>query len=251
MSFKIISQNVMCHGHIGKSSYRIRRPILKSVFRNHGADIIAMQEATPLWKLIFSNDLRDFDNVFAYRGKKDKEAVAVYWKRNRFNAIESGYFWLSPTPEIESIGWDAKNKRIACWALLRDKTTNKQFAVINTHLDHIGKKAQINGIKTILNFIRTKFKNSIPIVLTGDFNSQPRSEVLKCVSEFLHDSRSEAKVSSDEITFHGYGVTTPAVIDYIYLTKNISCSKFKIIKEFDKKGRTQSDHCGVFAEINI
>ncbi|MEM6646242.1 MAG: endonuclease, partial [Bacteroidota bacterium] len=67
------------------------------------------------------------------------EFSPIFYKRDRFNVVTHGTFWLSPTPdEVGSRGWDAALPRIATWAHLQDKTTRASLLVVNTHFDHVG-----------------------------------------------------------------------------------------------------------------
>lgn len=250
MKINIISQNVMCWEKENVGTYEIRRPLLKNVFRNYGADIIGMQEVTERWEKYFDNDLRDFGKFLVYRGKNNKEAVPIYWRKDKLEVVDSGYFWLSETPERESYGWCAGCLRITCWILFRCKETGKEFTFVNTHLDHISKEARINGLQLIYDFIEKRFGKDFPLILTGDFNAQPNSETISKADILLNSARNIAKKTTDEITFHGYSKDSGQIIDYIYLSRSITCNQFTIIKEFND-GIPQSDHYGIMAEIDI
>ena len=252
MSIKVISQNVMCWEKPSIGTFDIRRPLLKKVFREHGADVIGMQEVTERWENYFDEDLHDFGKLLVYRAKNNKEAVPIYWRKDTLKPLDSGHFWLSETPDKESYGWGASFIRITCWVLFEEIKTGKKFAFVNTHLDHISKDARVNGIQLICDFISERFGKDMPLVLTGDFNATPDSETIEKANSLLNDARAVAKSSTDEITFHGYSEPEHRIIDYIYLSKNIECDKFDLVKEFDNnENMPQSDHYGIMAEINI
>ncbi len=251
MSINVISQNVMCWEKEELGTYKIRRPLLKRVFNNYDADIIGMQEVTERWEKYFDNDLKNFDKLLVYRSESSKEAVPIYWNKNKLTVVDSGYFWLSETPEVSSSSWNSGCVRITCWVLFKIKESGKVFAFVNTHLDHASELARINGIKLIDSFIKNKFGSDIPLVLTGDFNSSPNSETIKTANNFLNDTRHIASKTTTDLTFHAYQPDANVIIDYIFVSKNIKCSEFKIIKELDDKGRPQSDHFGVFAKLDL
>lgn len=250
MSIKVISQNVMCWEKENIGTYAIRRPLLKKVFRDYDADIIGMQEVTNVWEKYFDKDLKGFKKLLVYRGKKNKEAVPIFWKDDKLEALDYGHFWLSETPDTESFGWNAACLRITCWILFKIKENGKTFAFVNTHLDHISEEARINGLKLIRSFIEKRFGKDTPLVLTGDFNALPDSETVKNANKLFNDARKVAKETTEEITFHGYSDSINQIIDYIYLSSDIKCDKFQVIKEFDGSN-PQSDHYGLLAEINI
>lgn len=250
MSVTVISQNAMCWEHNEGALFKDRRPLLKKVAST--ADIICFQEVTPFWKECFEEDLAGYDSILVYRGEKlcNHEAVPIYWKSDRFEKMDCGHFWLSETPDVESVGWGACCLRICCWVMFRDKADGREFAVVNTHLDHVSETARINGIRLVCDFIAGKFGADMPLVLTGDFNSEPGSATIEAADELLTDARFAAGVGRDEITFHGFGREGACRIDYIYLSSGIGCSKFEIVKESDGKS-VQSDHYGLRAVLEI
>lgn len=248
MSVKILSQNAMSW----EAEYALfdeRRPLMERAVRESGADIIGFQEVTPRWTEFFESDLSDYGKLNVYRAKDNLEGTPIYWKKDKLEVIDSGHFWLSETPNEESLGWDAKCKRITIWILFKNTQTGTEFAFVNTHLDHRGENARVNGIQLICDFIIDKFGKDIPLILTGDFNAQPGSETIKKADSLLVDARTAAKDTTDEHTFHGFK-DLKSIIDYIYLNRNIECEKFEIIKKTD--GKTyQSDHFGVMATVDL
>ena len=250
MSLRIMSQNVMCWGVEGESALEMRRPLMKRAVIESGADVIGFQEVTPAWKEYFDKDLSDFENYLVYRSEKSLEGTPIYWNPKRVKLLDKGHFWLSETPEVSSLGWDAACVRITCWALFREKESGKSFAFVNTHLDHKGMTAQKKGIEQICAFVRERFGAGMPLVLTGDFNAPPDSEVIKTANSLLCDSRFSARRTTDKPTFHGFGKCDPVTIDYIYLSKNIACEKFEIVN-IHQKQTFHSDHFGLISVVNI
>ena len=53
---------------------------------------------------------------------------------------------------------------------MKDKRTGRRFFYINTHLDHIGVQARINGLQLVVDTIARLNKDTSPFILTGDFN---------------------------------------------------------------------------------
>lgn len=167
MSLKILSQNVMCWGVEGKNSFEMRRPLMQRAVRECGADIIGFQEVTPVWKEYFDKDLSDFEHYLVYRSEKNLEGTPIYWNPARVEMLNCGHFWLSETPTVSSLGWDARCVRITCWALFRELESGRQFAFVNTHLDHVGMTAQVKGIEQICAFIRQRFGDGMPAYSYG------------------------------------------------------------------------------------
>ena len=246
MSINVMSQNVMCWEKEPNALFVNRRPLIKKAVAT--ADIGGFQAGRPHWEEGFKADLSNFDCYVVSRTKKIPEGTPIYWKKERFDMLECGHFWLSETPDTESLGWDANCVRIACWCLFYDKLEQKKFVFVNTHLDHRGELARINGIKQICAFIKDKFGN-IPLILTGDFNAYPDSATIKTANGLLTDARTAFGLKEFPATFHGFEHLS-ICIDYIYLSRDIKCTGFETVIE--KDGETiQSDHYGIMATIEI
>ncbi len=250
MAIKVMCQNVMCWEHKELGRYEDRRPLMKKAVLEHGADVIGFQEVKPIWKEFFDVDLNGFDSMVVYRSESRKEGTPIYWNPQRLEKRDSGYFWLSETPQVESLGWGANCPRITCWILFLDKQSQKEFVLVNTHLDHQSEDARVNGIKQISDFIKSKFSNEIPLVLMGDFNATPNSETIKTANSILTDCRQAVGITEFEPTYHGFEKQANLVIDYIYINDNVKCRDFEMIKEINGK-TVQSDHYGLIATIEI
>lgn len=248
---KVMSQNVMCWQHETIGDFAHRRPLMKKAFLNHGADIIGMQEMTPTLEEFFKEDVSGFEYINKYRKTDNLEGTPVFWNPKTVKSLDSGWFWLSQTPEKESLGWDARCYRITCWVLFEELATGKRFAFVNTHLDHRGETARQEGIKLICSFIKEKFGEDMPLILTGDFNALPDSPTLKTANALLCDTRSSAPITDPNGTFHGFGkADPPTIIDYIFASKNVTCHKYERVIEKDGES-VQSDHYGIMATIDL
>lgn len=250
MPIKVMSQNVMCWGVEGESTFEMRRPLMARAVHENKPDIIGFQEVVPVWKTYFDEDLADYESYLVYRSEKNLEGTPIYWNPRRLELLECGHFWLSETPQAESLGWDAVCVRITCWALFRDRDGGHEFAFVNTHLDHRGMTAQVKGIEQICAFIKDKFGGGMPLVLTGDFNAEPDSGVIRTADSLLCDARRAAVKSSERGTFHAYGKKEPIIIDYIYLSRDIGCKSFDTV-DIRENGVIQSDHRGIISEIEL
>ena len=108
MNLKIISFNIRCRDDENGHSISERAPRLASIIYKHSPDIIGFQECRPQWEEPLGRFFgEEYDMYNKYRNKTvDIESSPILWKRDKFEFIKSGYFWLSDTPEIESRGWD-------------------------------------------------------------------------------------------------------------------------------------------------
>src|SRR3546814_15466632 len=99
-----------------------------------------MQEVLQHQKQAVEADLPAYQFVGVARddGKAKGEYSMLGFRRDRFALVGSGTFWLSPTPDVPSKGWDAALPRIAPWARLRARTAESDLLVVTTPLDHLG-----------------------------------------------------------------------------------------------------------------
>ena len=84
----------------GPDQWEARRDTVAALI-NREADIVATQEALPVQVADLTERLKDFSVVSRTRevSEKEGEACAVFYRKDRFEAVTSGTFWLSDTPE--------------------------------------------------------------------------------------------------------------------------------------------------------
>ena len=142
-------------------------------------DVAGMQEVTVTWRKWLDDYV--FNDSYASVGdvrSPGSEATPIYYRADKFELVDSGTFWLSDTPdEPGSKLADANLPRIATWAVLRDKATGKEFAYINTHLDHNGDNstAAANAVRKAQLGVIVRFAQrfgDMPLFLGGDLNTR-------------------------------------------------------------------------------
>lgn len=171
-------------------------------------------------------------------GKTKGEYAAIFFLKDRFEALDSGTFWLSEHPDsVGKMGWDAVCTRIATWAKLRDKSNDKIFMAVNTHFDHVGVVARRESALLIIRKIK-EIVGDRPAIVTGDFNVNDQSEAYKTITtnEFvLKDAYKIAdKVEGVNYTWHDFGKLPDnerEKIDFIFVTPGIKVTNTYIPKE--------------------
>ncbi len=248
---KTMSFNVLCGGR-GINEWEKRRPLVTDLVKKCDPDTFGLQEAHYDWMKHFINELGDtYDYVGVGRddGKNEGEFSPVFYKKAKYEVIDSGNFWLSETPDKPGKGWDAACVRICSYAVLKDKVTGEKFAHFNTHLDHIGDVARSEGAKMIAE--RADSFKGVPTIVTGDFNVTPSSGAYKTITAAgFEDARVIAENSNDILTFNGFDVHTPKMIDFVFVKYGF---KVKSCFTIDEKigERYISDHYPVLAELEL
>lgn len=153
-----------------------RLPLVRAALDH--VDVLGTQEGTRA-HLAALTDGTGFAALGRSRdGDGSGEHAAILYRPERVAVLATGDFWLSPTPEVPSTGWDARFRRLCTWARLRDRATGSTFAVLNAHLDHEGERARRESARLLL-ARAAEVGGGGPVVLTGDLNATPGSEPLR------------------------------------------------------------------------
>ena len=240
------------------NSWSYRKDVAADVIKINDVDLLGTQE-------VLANQMHDLkQSLPAYQtigvgradGKTEGEFSAIFYKKDRFTEEKSGWFWLSETPEIAgSKGWDGACERVATWAILKEIETGKRVFFINTHLDHVGEIARKKGVELLLERAKAEGKG-LPIIITGDFNATPESEVIAHIVENgeFHDSRLIAQeVKATFGTFHAFGripMEDRQIIDHIFVSEPISVLSYEVLPD-DLNGVLVSDHNPVLAKVTV
>ncbi|TWI00475.1 endonuclease/exonuclease/phosphatase family metal-dependent hydrolase [Flavobacterium tiangeerense] len=256
-TLKIMTYNIRLDIDSDKENdWTHRKDFFNGQIRFYAPDIFGIQEAKPNQVLDIATALPQYSYVGIGRDGVGKgESSNIFYAKGIFKVIESNTFWLSATPESISMGWDAACNRVCSYALLKNKQTNNMIWVFNTHLDHIGEDARTKGLDLILSKIEKLNTNKYPVVLMGDFNSEPETERIIKLKKIMNDAKSISK----EKPFGPYGTfnnfkyneASTHLIDYIFLSKSnvITVQKYAVLSDA-KDLKYPSDHFPVFIEIN-
>jgi endonuclease/exonuclease/phosphatase family metal-dependent hydrolase len=249
----IMSTNVRFYNPLDflKKSWFYRADLIAEDVERVRPDIVGFQEATFLHYDYLKSTLSGYDSEMSYRDDFIlSEGCPIFWRTDRFEKIDSGSFWLSETPEVMSKDWGSSHYRICVYVILRDKTTNKEFAVFNTHLDNVSDEARINGIKVVLDKI-SEF-GDLPSFLFGDMNATDDSETILSTRDSFDDAKVISPITEDTRTFHGWGDPTEQDrIDYILISKgDAEVYEYHVLDNcYD--GVYSSDHSSIYIKTRI
>ena len=234
----------------GDNSWEHRRPATIEMLKDKHPDIFGVQEAFDFQISYITDNLPEYESIGVGRedGKNSGEHMSIFYNTEVIEMIEWGTFWLSETPEQPSMGWDAACRRTATWALL--EKAGHRFYYVNTHLDHIGKEAQKNGLALIVDRIDDINPEGYPMVLTGDFNVTPDDPVLDDLETKMLSARDNAEETDHLGTFNGWG-NSDSVIDYIWYSGFASCDRFETVRTQYGNIPYISDHYPVHATLTF
>ncbi len=238
----------------GENAWPNRKDFLSSQVLFLAPDILGVQEAKPNQVSDLKNILPNYKFIGKGRdGGQEGEHAGIFYNSEKIEVIETHTFWLSETPDAVSKGWDAAYPRVCTYGLFTLKESKQKVWVFNSHLDHVGGEAQKEGMKLILQKIKAVNSKNFPIVLMGDFNVEPNSDVITEAKTLLSDSKEKAKlIFGSEGTFNGFKYNEPITrrIDYIFVSDAISVDKYAVLSSsIDFK--FPSDHFPVFIQCSI
>jgi endonuclease/exonuclease/phosphatase family metal-dependent hydrolase len=255
-SFNIMTYNIrMNTPDDGVNAWPLRKDNVAGLLKFHQADLFGVQEAL----LVQMNDLKaslpEFDSYGVGRddGKEAGEHMTIFFRKSRFEKLDAGTFWLSPTPDKPGLGWDAACNRTCTWIKFKDKATKKVFYHFNTHFDHRGRTAREESAKLILKFMGEINKDNLPMLLTGDFNSTKEAPPIQAILKVLFDTRDKC-ITPPYGPIHTSGGFEVKVlrntIDYIFINQKVKVLRHGVLS--DSFGLFYpSDHLPVLAEVEI
>lgn len=246
----------------GPNRWTNRRDLFISQLRLLRPAVLGMQEVLPNQRADLVAALPDYAFVGGGRddGRNAGEASPLAIDRRVFRIAESGMFWLSPTPQVPSLGWDAAYRRVATWARLVRRTDGAAVLAINTHWDNVGWAARAASARQLLAWIKAQRRPGEAVVLLGDFNAPLGEASLLALTHAgpdgvrLDDSRAAARepVAGGSITFNDF-VPLPVsgeTIDHIFVAPPMWVQRHHVLAEtFD--GRVASDHFPVIADLGL
>jgi len=252
MELKVCSFNLRTNTPVdGINAFPNRRERILNTINEQAPDLIGFQEATDDMREWLREALTGYEIVGCgrkanYRG----EAPVLAYRKNTFECFKSETFWLSLTPSIPASSYGGDQSacpRTATVAYLVPNGSNIPFVFCNTHTDHKGKTARYLASAQLIQYLS---QQPYKFVLTGDFNALPDAPEIKLLTESpLNIVDTTEKLGG---TFHGYGKVTPIKIDYIFTDLPCDIDRSFMIPDIpDENGIYTSDHCPVFAYIEI
>lgn len=190
---RVGSYNIRCTADAGTpNAWRARRGALVKLVEKMDCDAIGLQEVTPEQARFLSKALPQFATIGEFRNadRRSGEASPILFRKDRFNLLDSGTFWLSATPEKPgSKGWGANLPRVCTWALLEDRRNGAKFCFANTHLDHQSSEARKEGMRLIVEKrLPAIAGRGTPAILTGDFNCLETDEPALLAAKHLDNA---------------------------------------------------------------
>lgn len=226
-----------------------RLPVIAGIIQFHDLQIFGTQEALQPQLNDLSAMLPGYEYIGVGRddGKEKGEHSCIFYRKDLFEVLEHGDFWMSETPDHPSKGWDAALPRICTWGHFRQKSTGKEFLFFNLHMDHKGKKARVMGARLVKEKMkevtaaskgkgRKKKKSLLPSILTGDFNVDQTHDVYAELTgdSILLDAYQEAAFRyAPNGTVNAWTVDgfTQSRIDHVFVTPAFQVLRYGVLTD--------------------
>jgi endonuclease/exonuclease/phosphatase family metal-dependent hydrolase len=190
MNLGIITSNISADflSPPGVPTWDERKLPYVDVLRKAQPDIIGLQEVMPRQFQFLQTQFSEFtaltvpiinptpDLLTAWQAKYEKfglpqipssHEIILFYRNDTFDLLSTGHWWLSPTPDIPSIGFGNTAPRVVLWAHLHHIPSRKEFIIFNTHIDHRCTNAMVDLCRKKF----AVFAENIPsLFLIGDLN---------------------------------------------------------------------------------
>ncbi len=243
----------------GINTWSLRKDSVCAFLQRSELAFFGLQEVKHNQLVDLQSCLSNFSSVGVGRddGKEGGEYSPLFYDTQRFLLLASNTFWLSEAPDKPGVkGWDAAFPRIVTWAKLKDKCSQKEIYVFNTHFDHQGVEARRQSALLIQQKVSEIAPNG-EVVILGDFNSTPTEEAYKTMvaaDKGFADSRLVAPSKSGELwSFHGFGSVKPEereLIDFIFIKGGLAVMKYAN-PFIENTGHYLSDHNPILVTLTF
>ncbi|WP_273277347.1 endonuclease/exonuclease/phosphatase family protein [Maribacter polysiphoniae] len=236
------------------NNWNDRKESMIKLIQHYNPSVIGMQEVLLRQITYIDSALTDFSYIGVGRddGQQKGEYSPIVYNHTKLKVLKSNTFWLSPTPEKVSKGWDAALERICSYGLFENKADQSKFYFFNTHFDHRGTIAREKSAELILKKIQEINLQGYPVVLTGDFNLSPGEKPILFLKKNLHEGKDYTlkPFYGPSGTFSGFDHNRilDLKIDYIFV-KGFKVQSYIHIDDRMENNKHISDHLPILAHL--
>ena len=160
------------------------------IFKRHDPDLLGIQELSKPEEVEQIAKLLPNHGAFYYqKGKLAYPDAAIFYRKDRFEVVESGVYWLSPTPDVPmTTGFAGKKMQLArlvVWTVLREIPSGRKLLFVCTHFDPNSPSQELSA--PLLLQRTARHGKDLPVIVVGDFNSRPDSKAYAILTKGLDD----------------------------------------------------------------
>ncbi len=194
-------------------------------------------------------------NIFKNSGARNVTMV----RKGKYSMEDWGRFWLSDTPDVVSTFPETQSKKVTLWLRLKEKTSDREFYVFNTHFVTPGKgDCLAKCASCTVSLIREITGNSSAdatgktVFLAGDFNAIDTDSRISAVTSYMHNARMDSPVSDPSMTYNHFSSSSSdwKRLDHIFYHGAVPL-KHKVVNEAKYGTEFISDHWPVYVDFNL
>ena len=236
--------------NIGSFNISEKMPVDRSnaviqIIQSQNFDILGLQEdhSIDMDKLI--PRLTNYSSVGFQNFESPKDSGSfnsIFYKKDRYELLDSGMFYLAEDETQPMIGWLQSNEsgyiRSCTWAKFKDKAFKKEIWVYNTHMEW-RVVASKESAKMLLRKMKENAGDSSAVILMGDLNVEPSSPAYDILnlSDFVKDGANVAETKLKDpntLTFNGF-IEPKRRLDFFFVTDAVSVLEYDVLLDKYKK----------------
>ncbi len=238
-------------------SWTERKGAVAKLILDHDFDIVGTQEANDMQMPELAELLPEYDYIYHPYGNTQRYGhnCITFFKRDKYELLDKGTFWYSPTPDVESVGWDATDYRLCNWGKFRDKATGREFFYFNSHLYWRLEEARAKSGAVLVEKIK-EIAGEKPVIAVGDYNSRPETPQVKDILSLMNDAYAISETTpagSFDTDLGGGNFVGPANgrIDFIFVSKGIRVKDYTVVEDKRANGHYPSDHLPIVCNLVV
>lgn len=227
-TLKVMSFNIRCvtSSDTGDQAWDVRKAGCIKMITSIQPDVIGMQEPRTAQRTYLKENLSDYEMLETPGTGTSKGGNSVLlYRKSRFTCLDWGYYFLSDTPDVPSVAWEAAQWHTTVWAHLKEEGSDKDFWIFTTHMPAYASNVSARVKSANLNVAKMKelAGEDATIFITGDMNcsyaaDDASREALTPYYQWMSAARDIAP-AGDAYSFNNYGsgtATPKRNLDHIF-----------------------------------
>ncbi len=273
---RVLTYNVLCRicteagSHPEYDPWDLRVPHLREIVADYNPDLIGFQELGGDLDMAELNPDPALYQPQSYDfGPWDYADAALFYRKDRFDALESGQFWLNPRPDLPmGFAWVPLTlPRYVNWVHLRQKSNGFEFLYMNTHFDNDTPNKEASA--TLVHDTFGPHAERLPVIFTGDLNTECDTTRYHHLQNGLNGTEAVFVNTADLVpqreeipALTGASAAQPGtpipdiahIIDHVFMAGpwEKKVNRWVVDRRvYAPRNRAPSDHPAVFAEVQF
>lgn len=241
----------------GRLDWPGRREAVAAAIREGNPDIMAFQEMETFEGGHFSDRnvqlsfLREQFPEYEFAAVGDPRVYPftqpVMYRRGRFEQLEQGFFFFSPTPDrIYADPWVGRYPAFASWARFLDTLSGRRFYLYNVHFDYQSRENRLRSARLVAERLGERAHPEEAVLVVGDFNAPWFFESVEILAEA---GLEVAETTGSTVHFYR-GINLVPAIDHVLFSEEFEHQSTRVLRS-RFRGSWPSDHYPVFVTLTL